>query len=350
MSPSFSICIPAFNRPRELSELLDSIASEAPGDWEIVVSEDCSPKRDEIVAAVRQFAQTHALLTVRYLTTPVNLGYDGNLRFLIDHASGRYCVFIGDDDLWCAGGLNELRNAIGAVPDAGVILRAWQTIAKDTGETVDVHRYFASDRVFKAGPETVAAFFRRSVFVSGLAIRTDAARAVSSSRFDGTLLYQLHLAGNILMTLPGYYISRITALRRAGGEHYFGSSVSERERFAPRQLTPDHSLNFVRGMFEIAESLESAHGREVGKLIRSDMARYSYPLLAIQARTCDPASFQRYASALAGLGLGKYFSFRAYRLALTVAGFRFCNSFIQVLKRLFGSTPVMGGARGVRPS
>jgi glycosyltransferase involved in cell wall biosynthesis len=350
MTKRFSICIPAFNRPRELSELLTSIASEAPGDWEILVSEDCSPKHEEIAQVVDRFSREHELLCVRFLTTPANLGYDGNLRFLVDHAEGEYSVFMGDDDLWCAGALNELTKATNAVPDAGVVLRAWQTTQKETGKTLDVHRYFPGDRVFQPGPETVAAFFRRSVFISGLTIRTDAARAVRTDKFDGTLLYQLYLVGNLLMTSPGYYMSRITAIRRVGGDHYFGSSVSERERFAPRQLTPEHSLNFVRGLLEIAQSLDSAHGPEVGRLIRSDVARYSYPLLAIQARTCSRSSFQHYASALSQLGLGKYLSFRMYRAALSVAGFRICDLLIDAVKRLSGSTPVMGGARGVRPS
>jgi glycosyltransferase involved in cell wall biosynthesis len=350
MKKRFSICIPTFNRPGELSELLDSIASEAPGDWEIVVSEDCSPKQAETEAVVRKFASEHGLLHVRFLSTPTNLGYDGNLRFLIDHADGRFCVFMGDDDLWCAGAMSELTNVTEANPGVGVILRAWKTISKNTGEVLDVHRYFPGDRVFKPGPKSVAAFFRRSIFISGLVISTGAARDLSTDRFDGTLLYQLHLVGNLLMTRLGFYVSLMTAIRRVGGEHYFGSSASERERFLPRQLTPEHSLNFVRGMLEIAQNLESAHGPEVGRMIRSDIARYSYPLLAIQARTSTKASFKRYASDLAQLGLGKYLSFRIYRVSLSIAGFRICDAFIDSLKRLLGSTPVMGGARGVRPS
>jgi glycosyltransferase involved in cell wall biosynthesis len=349
MTKRISICIPAFNRPHELSDLLKSIASEPPGDWEIVVSEDSSPKRKEITEVVQEFERAHKLLNVRFLTTPANLGYDGNLRYLIDRAEGQYCVFMGDDDLWCAGALRQLTRVADANPNVGVILRAWQTISKDNGEVLDVHRYFPSDRAFNPGPATVAAFFRRSVFISGLAIHTDAARAIGTSDFDGTLLYQLHLVGNILMTMPAYYLSQMTAIRRAGGDHYFGSSVSERERFVPRQLTPEHSLNFVRGIFAIAGSLESAHGAVVGRLIRSDIARYSYPLLAIQARMSTRSSFQRYAAALSELGLGKYLSFRVYRAALSVAGFRACDAFIEACKHMFGSTPVMGGARGIRP-
>jgi glycosyltransferase involved in cell wall biosynthesis len=336
MRKRFSICIPAFNRPRELSELLNSIASETPRDWEILVSEDCSPKAAEIAEVVHQFTHEHESLSIRFLTTPANLGYDANLRFLINHAEGRYCILMGDDDLWCAGALNELRRAIDALPKVGVIL--------------DAHRYFPGDRVFKPGPETVAAFFRRSVFLSGLTICTDEARRIETDKFDGTLLYQLYLVGNLLMTMPGYYVSRMTAIRRAGGEHYFGSSESESERFAPRQLSVEHSLNFVRGLLEITESLESAHGREIGRLIRSDIARYSYPLLAIQARSGSRSSFRYYASALSNLGLGKYLSFRVYRTALSLAGIHVCDKLIEVLKRLHGSTPLLGGARGARPS
>ena len=182
MTKRFSICIPAFNRPEELSDLLESIASEPPGDWEIVVSEDSSPKRKEITEVVQQFAQAHELLNVRLLTTPANLGYDRNLRYLADHAEGRYCVFMGDDDLWCAGTLQQLTRVTDANPGLGVILRAWQTISKDFGKVLDVHRYFPSDRTFDPGPETVAAFFRRSIFISGLAVRTDAARAIRTER------------------------------------------------------------------------------------------------------------------------------------------------------------------------
>jgi glycosyltransferase involved in cell wall biosynthesis len=315
-----------------------------------VVSEDSSPKRKEIEEVVQQFAQAHELLNIRFLSTPANLGYDGNLRFLIDHAEGQYCVFMGDDDLWCAGALKQLTKVTEANPEVGVILRAWQTISKDTGEVLDVHRYFPSDRAFNPGPATVAAFFRRSVFISGLAVRTDAARAIRTSDFDGTLLYQLYLVGNILMTMPAYYLSRMTAIHRAGGEHYFGSSVSERGRFVPQQLTPEHSLNFLRGLLAIAGGLESAYGSLVGRLIRSDIARYSYPLLAIQARMSTRSSFQCYAAALSELGLGKYLSFRIYRAALSLAGFRICDRTINVLKRLFGSTPVISGSRGIRTS
>ena len=175
---------------------------------------------------VKEFSHENQNLRLRLVLTPRNLGYDGNLRFLVDNAEGRFCIFMGDDDIWCPGALNEYRKATDSVVETGVILRAWQSVSKETGEVLDVHRYFPGDRVFPAGA-TVATFFRRSVFISGLAVATDAARSMASDRFDGTLLYQLYLAGNLLMTMPGYYVSQMTALRRSGGEHFFGSSDKE---------------------------------------------------------------------------------------------------------------------------
>ncbi len=167
---------------------------------------------------------------------------------------------------------------------------------------------------------------------------------LSTDKFDGTLLYQLHLVGNLLMARPRYYVSRITAIRRVGGEHYFGSSVSERGRFVPRRLAPEHSLNFVRGLFEIAQGLESAHGPEVGRMIRSDIARILIPASCHPGADQHESLFQALRFGIGPARLGKYLSFCMYRVSLSVAGFRICDAFIDALKRLLGSTPVMGGS------
>ena len=50
-SPFLSICIPSFNRPRQLGELLASIDC-SPTDIEIVICEDLAPKRLAVRAIV----------------------------------------------------------------------------------------------------------------------------------------------------------------------------------------------------------------------------------------------------------------------------------------------------------
>ena len=51
-----SVAIPAFNRPVELKEALESLAFECTKDIEIVISEDHSPLRDKISEIVKATA------------------------------------------------------------------------------------------------------------------------------------------------------------------------------------------------------------------------------------------------------------------------------------------------------
>jgi glycosyltransferase involved in cell wall biosynthesis len=47
MRVKFSICAPAFNGPKELPDLLITVAAEEPEDWEILVAEDRLPKLED---------------------------------------------------------------------------------------------------------------------------------------------------------------------------------------------------------------------------------------------------------------------------------------------------------------
>ena len=51
-----SICIPSYNRPDELLRLLTSIDAKDDNNIEIVIREDCSPKREEIRNVVNTYA------------------------------------------------------------------------------------------------------------------------------------------------------------------------------------------------------------------------------------------------------------------------------------------------------
>ena len=50
-----SVAIPAFNRPVELKEALESLAFECTKDIEIVISEDHSPLRNKIHKVIEDF-------------------------------------------------------------------------------------------------------------------------------------------------------------------------------------------------------------------------------------------------------------------------------------------------------
>src|SRR5882757_8613633 len=112
-----SICIPSYNRPELLKVLLQSIDCN-PEQTEIVISEDNAPLREEVRSVVQTFAK-NSPVEVRYKENEINLGYDGNLRSLIEAAQGEFVLFMGDDDWFLPGQLEQYLNFLAENRDVG---------------------------------------------------------------------------------------------------------------------------------------------------------------------------------------------------------------------------------------
>lgn len=338
--PLISVCIPAYNRAGLLPPLLDSILSQDFDDYEILICEDASPERDAIQAVVKDFIHRFPA-RIRYVENERNLGYDANLRNLISLASGAYCLFMGNDDLMCDGALVKVAGALMRHSDVGVLLRSYADF-DDTPDRINQEfRYFPDERFFPAGPDTITTIFRRSVVISGMVVHRAAARRVATERFDGGLLYQLWLVANILREKNAVYIPDILVLRRNGIPPDFGQAEAERGRFVPRDQTPESSLSFMRGMLDIAATVEREQGVSIYRRILADIANYSYPILSIQAG--QPLRvFVAYWWRLARMGFGRYAPFHAYFFALMLLGASRLDRLISATKRRVGHTPSFG--------
>jgi abequosyltransferase len=123
-SPLISVCIPAYNRARYLRELLNSIFAQDFMDFEVVICEDRSPERGTIAAIVAEYAQQRPGV-IQYFENAKNLGYDGNLRELVARSQGRFCFFMGNDDIMCAQALRHTADIIDRYQDLGVILKSY---------------------------------------------------------------------------------------------------------------------------------------------------------------------------------------------------------------------------------
>lgn len=335
-----SVCIPAYNRAVVLSVLLDSILNQDFDDFEIVITEDSSPERQAIAAVVADYQQRVGD-KVKYHENPQTLGYDGNLRRLVELASGNYVLFMGNDDLLAPGALSAVADAVRDGQDVGVVLRSYSSFVSDPDQPVQVFRYFGEDRFFPPGPDTVVTFFRRCVFISGMVFKRSSALACATTRFDGTLLYQQHLAGRILRQESGVYLNRILSFHRLGGVPDFGASEAEKGFFVPKQQTPESSVHFMRGMLTIAESLDEAGGTSVSRRILSDIGNYAYPILSVQAgRRID--IFLAYLWQLMKLGFWRVSLFHFYALALLVLGQKNCDWLIERFKKSLGRAPLLG--------
>ena len=338
--PRFTICIPAYNRAALLPPLLDSISAQEYADYEILICEDASPERSAIRAVAEEYS-TRYPERIRYVENERNLGYDGNLRTLARLAAGDYCLFMGNDDLMCAGALAKAASALARHSDVGVLVRSYADF-QGAPENIDQeYRYFPDERFFPAGPDAVATAFRRSVVISGMVLHRTAALSFSTDRFDGSLLYQVWLVGNILVEKNVVFVPDILILRRKGVPPDFGQAEAERGLFTPQDQTPESSLNFMRGMLGIAAAVEKDRGIKVYRRIVTDIANYSYPVLSIQAGK-PLVVFLGYWWQLSLMGFGVSLPFHAYFTGLMTLGAPRLDRLIRTVKRRLGRTPSLG--------
>jgi abequosyltransferase len=339
-SIKISVCIPAYNRVAVLPELLESVLAQDFSAYEIVINEDGSPERRQIREVVERYSARYPD-RIRYFENEKNLGYDANLRSLVQRASGEYCLFMGNDDLMCPGALKAIADTISRYPKVGVFLRSFAAFDGTPGNIVQTFRYFDREIFFPAGAGSISTFYKRSVVIPGVTLHRAAALQYATDKFDGTLLYQIYLVANILVEWNGVFSPEIVTWYRNGGIPDFGHSVSEKGKFVPRTRTIDSSLSFMRGMLEIARYVETTRHVDIYRSILKDLSNYSYPILSVQADKPVGVFFKYYIS-LIKLGFGRQLLFHAYFFSILLLGTRRMEKIISWVKSTLGHTPVIG--------
>lgn len=337
--PLISVCIPAYNRPAELSDLLESVTKQNYDNYEIVICEDHSPLSEEIEKVTKRFSDRYPELHFKFKKNSKNLGYDANLRELLLQAEGDYCFFMGDDDVMMSGSLSKVAQILQNYDEIGVILRSWLSIERNTKKVVAMHKYFESDRLFPPGEKTVITFFRRSVFISGYIVHRGEALKFNTARFDGSLLYQLYLTANVLLSKNGFYIADFLTANMSSGRHYFGSAETEKFKFKPGVTLPEHSIGFMKGMLEIAMSVEEERKVKIYNSIVKDLSNYAYGYLQEQAH--NKKNFISYVLKLAKLGLGRSLYFWLTAVALLLLGKKNVDRIIFIVQKVLGRTPLL---------
>jgi abequosyltransferase len=332
-----SICIPAYNRPNELVRLLNSIDCN-PDFIEIVICEDFSPSRKTINERVNEFKALSPYI-IKYNENETNLGYDANIRHLIDLATGDFVLFMGDDDRFAEGALDIFIGFLEENHTAGYVLRAY--FSEHPDGTLEKFRYCKGARTFKPSVETCAWLFKRSVSIGGVTLNRNSAVRFATDKFDGTLLYQLYLVLEIAYLEKTVYSDipvAIMAQTYRDNKPQFGNSVNEK-RFEIGEVTPNNSIMFTKGFFEVAEAFDKKHGTKITELIRIDLSKYSYPFLSIQRKNGSIKYFSYTFRLVKETRLNKTWHFYLYFFALLFLGEHICDKIILQIKRIYGITP-----------
>jgi abequosyltransferase len=336
----FSICIPAYNRTRYLRPLLDSILSQDCTDFEIVICEDKSPERKQIAEVVREYQDMHPDI-IFYHENAINLGYDGNIRNLVEKANGKFCFFMGNDDLMCEGSLTEVARLISSRKNVGMVLKSYSWFNGTPNNIEQTVRYFGEECEFKAGREAIHACFRRSGVIAGYIINRDAAYAVATKKFDGSLFYQMHLTASVLATMSAVFSPKVLVLCRNGEPPEFGNSGSERGKYIPGSFTAQARLNMVGGALSIVRNLKETKGIDVIDDVISDYANYFYPCIRDQLNLPISEYWKLYLS-FSRMGFRKYPIFHLYFLIAFILGDKRFDWVVKQSHRILGRSLIFG--------
>lgn len=281
MRPFFSICIPAYNRAKHLGPLLDSIFSQNFSSFEIVICEDMSREREQISGIVRMYSEKYPGV-LKYYENPINLGYDANIRNLIEKASGEYCFFMGNDDIMCDGAMTHVHDLINRHENVGMVLKSYAWFDESPGALNQEVRYFTEERFFNAGKEAISVCFRRAGVISGYIIRRDPAYNAATDEFDGTLYYQMLLTASVLANENAVSTPQVLVHCRNGEPPEFGNSGSEKGKYVPGRYTPEARINMIGGALSIAKVISERKGINFIDSVLRDYANYFYPYIKDQ--------------------------------------------------------------------
>ena len=337
-NPFLSICIPSYSRPQQLYSLIKSIDCN-PLEVEIVISEDNSPKKLEVRKIIEKVKKTSSY-KIHYHENIVNLGFDGNIRNLVSLAKGRYLIFMGDDDLFIARGLDKYICFLKKNIEKKYILRSYNTKHEDG--KIEKFRYMEKETSLPPGEKTVGWLFKRSVSIAGFTIDRELALKHSTDKLDGTLLYQVYLMSQICLYYDSIYCDIPVAYAVQSfrdNKPMFGNSEAEKLRYVPGSVTQQNSINFTASYFEVAKYLDQLHNTHIGDFLKIDLSKYSYPFLSIQRKN-GISSFLKYSKRLEKeLGFGSTIYFYVYKWALVLLGEKTCDKIIIFIKNILGFTP-----------
>lgn len=206
-APFLTVAIPHYKYRHYLEVVLESLLAQTYRDFEILISDDCSP--DDSNTVIPQLL-SKANQAFRYYAQPTNLGYDGNVRFCLRLARGRYVLLLGNDD--ALRGDNALAEIVELLHQTNLPEVAFTNY--EDWASGEVTRRALRTTDLGSGSAVAVANFRSFSFVSGLIYDRASAAAHETDRWDTSIYYQIYLACRILAAGGRLAALNLSAVRK----------------------------------------------------------------------------------------------------------------------------------------
>lgn len=331
-----TICIPSYNRPETLKRALESVdAKKYADEIQIVICEDCAPKRLEVRAVADEF-KTKTKYAFKYVENEVNLGHGKNWRHCAHEAEGEYLTYIGDDDVFVPGKLDLFIEWLHKHNNLGYVLRAYQTMGRD-GKIAD-HKYYKEDRFYEPGVEAYLAFFMKSNLMSGYTIKREYTYDYEESDIDYTVLYQMYLMSQVCLKYPSGYCNIVFVQDMNDGISYFGTNEVEKKFFTPG-VKVENNLSYIDKFYDVTNFIDKKCGLDSTVFFKKEFAKYSsYPTF-LRFRAQSKKAFRQCKRDLERRGLNKSGYFYLYYYSILLFGTSFCNKVIRFIRKVIGGRP-----------
>ncbi len=204
MQPKISVLIPAYNHENYIGLAIESVLSQSFGDFELLVSDDCSP--DNTKEVIKSYDDQR----IKAVFFEENHGTVFCLNHLLNMAQGEYIAVLGSDDLWEKDKLEKQLQILENDQSLAACFTFAKIIDKDS-EIIDTCNAF-STAIFEydnsSREKTLYDFFiaGNRFCHSSVMIRTSVHREIGEYLPQLRQLHDLDLWIRILLKYPVYML------------------------------------------------------------------------------------------------------------------------------------------------
>ncbi|NMM61281.1 glycosyltransferase [Clostridium sp. P21] len=190
--PLISICIPTFNRAKELEKCLHSIYSQIGDDslFEVFISNNNSTDNTEEI--IYKYKSLYNNIT--YNKNKTNIGADKNIALTMEKSSGKYMILHGDDDYFKDNTIYQLMNIINTNKQSSLFF-------------INVLSNENQIKLCKGINEFLKEASIGADFISGVIIKREEYEKVNEPfKFIDTCFNQIYLQYSILLNNPQFVL------------------------------------------------------------------------------------------------------------------------------------------------